>query len=335
MFSSKFRLVYNLSHTNILTPRAFGEFDGMPYLVMPYCSRGSCSQLVGRATEPETWKFMRDVARGLAYLHSSNIIHMDIKPENVMIKDDGAYVITDFDIAVNASGTVHLGADRAAGTPAYMAPERFGNGAVPVTASDIWALGASLYELLTGDVPFGDMGGLHQKSGAHVPAIRKSISNELRDIIDRCLQQVTWERPSAQKLADGILPPPWIKKAIITALIVVVAGFGVWYISTLGGGGGTPTGDKPERIEPDVINQLLSDATIAFNNAEYDRSFALFLEVKQHKPNDTTGYTLFVRKAGQIINILGDCDSNVKALLLKAQQLSDTQEVRNLIGNCN
>jgi len=199
------------------------------------------------------------------------------------------------------------------------------------------------------------MGGLHQKSGAHVPAIRKSISNELRDIINRCLQLVTWERPSAQQLADGILPPPppkpptpiptWIKKAIITALIVVVAGFGVWYIFGTGGNGEESTGGttgttivdttpKPDTANP-YIDNLLSDATKAFNNAEYERSFKLFLEVKQHQSNDLTGYNLFVNKAKQLVRITGNYDSNVRALLLKAQQLSDTQEVRNLIGNCN
>ena len=199
-FIEKFRLVYDVNHTNLLPPNACGEYNGMLYLVLRYCERGSSYSLLGNISEKEAWYFLHDVASGLEYLHQRNIIHQDIKPDNVLITTDDWYVITDFDISAKARNTLRMGSTAPVGTSAYMSPERFGSTPAPVKASDIWALGASLYELISGNLPFGDLGGLNQKNGANYQPLKNTVSKDLRDIITLCLQKETWNRPTAEEI---------------------------------------------------------------------------------------------------------------------------------------
>jgi len=199
-FIRKFELVYNLNHTNLLPPNACGEYNGMLYLVLRYCERGSSYSLLGKISEKEAWFFLHDVASGLEYLHQRNIIHQDIKPDNVLITTDDWYVITDFDISAQARNTLRLGADAPTGTSAYMSPERFGATPAPIKASDVWALGASLYELISGNLPFGDLGGLNQKNGAVFQPLKNPVSKDLKNIITLSLQKETWDRPTAEEI---------------------------------------------------------------------------------------------------------------------------------------
>ncbi|MCL1932721.1 MAG: serine/threonine protein kinase [Candidatus Azobacteroides sp.] len=199
-FIKQFELVYNINHTNLLPPNACGEFNGMLYLVLRYCERGSSYSLLGKINEPEAWNFLHDVASGLEYLHQKNIIHQDIKPDNVLITSDNRYVITDFDISAKARNTLRLGTSAPSGTSAYMSPERFGATPTPIKASDIWALGASLYELISANLPFGDLGGLNQKNGANFQPLKNSVSNDLKNIITLCLQIEPWNRPTAEEI---------------------------------------------------------------------------------------------------------------------------------------
>jgi len=199
-FIKQFELVYNINHTNLLPPDACGEFNGMLYLVLRYCERGSSYSLLGKINKEDAWNFLHDVACGLEYLHQRNIIHQDIKPDNVLITVDNRYVITDFDISAKARNTLRLGANDPAGTSAYMSPERFGASAAPIMASDIWALGASLYELISANLPFGDLGGLNQKNGANFQTLINPVSEDLKNIIKLCLQEETWDRPTAGEI---------------------------------------------------------------------------------------------------------------------------------------
>jgi formylglycine-generating enzyme required for sulfatase activity len=173
---------------------------------MPYCERGSAAKLAGKISEEEAWKFLHDVASGLAYLHDQEppVIHQDIKPDNVLINARGQYLITDFGVSARVRNTLRksVGVQTSGGTIAYMSPERFGKDNTPIMASDVWALGATLYELLTGDVPFGDNGGLIQKSGAEIPGIKGSYSSELCRITERCLSLDPWDRPLAKTIVE-------------------------------------------------------------------------------------------------------------------------------------
>ena len=207
LFSSEFELVFDLNHTHLLHPAHFDVYERSPYLLMPYSEQGSANKLVGNITEDEAWRFLHDVADGLAYLHEQEppIIHQDIKPDNVLKDHLGNYQITDFGISTKVRSTLRksmMSSSKSGGTMAYMPPERFGKDNIPIKASDVWAMGATLFELLTGDMPFGENGGLMQKSGAEIPNIPGDWSKELQEVINRCLLKEPWDRPVAKQVAE-------------------------------------------------------------------------------------------------------------------------------------
>lgn len=204
LFRREFALVCNLNHSNLLRPFHFAVCDRKPYLVLPYCERKSAQKIIGKMTEEEAWQFLHDVASGLAYLHAQNppIIHQDIKPENVLIDLNGHYLITDFGISAKARSTLRqsLAETKSHKTPAYTPPERFGKDNTFIMASDVWSLGATMYELLTDDAPFDEDGGSRQNIGAEVPNISGKWSSDLKEITTRCLQKDTEDRPTAVQL---------------------------------------------------------------------------------------------------------------------------------------
>lgn len=203
-FCKELSNVYNLNHTNLLKPQHVDAWEEMPYLIMAYCENGTCYRQVGKFTEEETWKLIANVASGLAYLHEQGVIHQDIKPDNILVDNNGNYVITDFGISVQTRSTLRKSARNAStgGTTAYMAPERFSRDSTPVKASDIWSLGATVYELLTGRMPFGEVGGGMQRGGADIPTIKVDVSPALRQTITKMLAEDPWLRPTAMQLAD-------------------------------------------------------------------------------------------------------------------------------------
>lgn len=208
-FCRELSQVYNLNHTNLLKPQHVDNWEGMPYMVMTYCPKGSCHRLIGQMKEEQIWKLLHDVAAGLAYLHQQNIIHQDIKPDNILVDPQGNYVITDFGISVQSRSTLRksMSAVSGSGTTAYMGPERFSIDPTPLKASDIWSLGATAYELLTGNPPFGEIGGGLQKGGADLPTIKQDISSELRILLSKMLSLDTWNRPTADQLLTWIENP--------------------------------------------------------------------------------------------------------------------------------
>lgn len=205
-FKKEFQLSFELNHTNLLHANYLGvnEADRRPYLVMPFCPDGSVSQYAGQMKEDDLWRFIHDTAAGLAYLHAQNppIIHQDIKPDNILILKSGDYVITDFGISRQLRQSMRKSDVGSAGAISYMGPERFSKNFSAVKASDIWSLGASIYELATGDVPFCGMGGSLQKQGADMPELPEEFSQKLNIVCQSCLAKETWNRPTAAQLRD-------------------------------------------------------------------------------------------------------------------------------------
>ena len=240
-FRKEFKMVFNLNHPNLLRPSHYDVFERMPYLIMPYCEQGSCIKLTGKIDETTAWNFLHDVASGLAYLNAQKtpVIHQDIKPHNVLIDSNGSFVITDFGISSEARSTLRQSMTSdllSAGTMAYMAPERFGDNKEPIFASDIWSLGASLFEMMTGELPFGEHGGLAQNRGAKIPRIHGNWSDELKKTVYACMQKETWKRPKAQNIAEEakkcLLHPPRPPKkglkmlhAVLAVSVALILGF--------------------------------------------------------------------------------------------------------------
>lgn len=207
-FKKEFQVSFDLNQTNLLHSNYLGvnADDNRAYLIMPYCPEGSVSSRIGQMNEKELWVFVRDVASGLAYLHSQTppIIHQDIKPDNILISRTGDYLITDFGISRQVRNTLRRSARSAsvAGAPAYMGPERYSSNPMPVKASDIWSLGATIYELATGELPFCGMGGVMQKNGADITELPDHYSDAFKALVNSCLALETWDRPSARQLAE-------------------------------------------------------------------------------------------------------------------------------------
>ena len=207
-FKKEFQISFELSHHNLLHVNYLGitKEDNIPYLVMPYCPNGSAMKLAGKITEDQLWIFIRDVASGLAYLHAQTppIIHQDIKPDNILISKNGDYVITDFGISHKVRSIMRKASAylNSAGSVAYMGPEKFSSDYVSVKASDIWSLGVTIYELVNGDLPFCGMGGGMLNNGAEYPNLPSEFSEDINKTMRACLAKDTWERPTAEQLAD-------------------------------------------------------------------------------------------------------------------------------------
>ena len=211
VLSREFAIVVNANQKNLLKPLYYDSYERKPYLVLPDCKNGSILRKVGQFSEEDAWHLLHDVAAGLAFLHSMNptLIHQDIKPDNIMIGDNGTYMITDFGVSAHAKSTLRKSMSSAfasAGTTAYMAPERYSKDNAPVKANDIWSLGAMTYEMLVGDVPFtspsGIEGGLLQKQGAEIPDLPERFSPQLNRLLQMCLHEQPWERPTAEQVEE-------------------------------------------------------------------------------------------------------------------------------------
>lgn len=235
-FQKEFTTVYNINHQNLLTPTNYSVVDGLPYLVLPYCENGSVSSMVGRCEQTDIVKLIHDVAAGLEFLHLHNVVHQDIKPDNIMLDDDLNYLVSDFGISTGRDAdTENFG-----GTRAYMAPERFSG--VSDAKTDVWALGATAYEMITGNAPYGDHGGLAQTPGEPVPPLDKpGFDSELEKLIDSMLDPDPARRPTPaeiRRLTERYLetgswkekPTPNTVKigGIVLALIVIAAGIFAW-----------------------------------------------------------------------------------------------------------
>ena len=170
--------VSNLSHPNIVEVYDVGEEDGQYYIVMEYIEGKTLKQLLKKRetlTLTEVIDIMLQLTDGLAHAHESYIIHRDIKPQNIMILDNGLVKITDFGIATALNATQLTQTNSVMGSVHYLPPEQ-ANGKSATVKSDIYSLGILMYELITGSVPFkGDnaveIALKHMKE--KIPSIRK------------------------------------------------------------------------------------------------------------------------------------------------------------------
>lgn len=273
-FIQEFRIAAQLHHPNLLVTKDYGEWQGHPYLTMKYCDRGSAADLIGTLKpcendEREIWNFIHDVAAGLAYLHAvgpAPIVHQDIKPDNTLIDTDGTFLITDFGISKRIRNTMRKQSTRAlkAGAPAYMGPERFSDNPEPILASDVWSLGASIYELAEGELPFCGMGGIMMSKGAEIPSLSSGWSKNLNDIMRWCLEKDTWNRAKAyqiQEIAEAVLNAN--QEICVSTLISQMIGKGQTSSSQT-----TQQTDDPHVTRPHVNNETFFKNNTNNNDAE-------------------------------------------------------------------
>jgi serine/threonine-protein kinase len=216
-FRFEAKVVASLNHPNILPVLSYDEDGAVPYLVMPLMDGSLERRLKSlgpdrRLPQREAARLVRDIARGVDHAHQRGLIHRDLKPGNVLLDEAGTPHVADFglakriDVAAGVAGTV-------AGTFEYMAPEQARGDAGLTTAVDVHALGAVLFELLTGRTPFAGGGwqavmgrvlneaapGLRQKD------LRPDADRDLEAICQKCLEKPPDARyRSARELADDL-----------------------------------------------------------------------------------------------------------------------------------
>lgn len=230
-FKREFARLCGLNHSNIIHAIGFGiHHEELPYLAMNVCKNGSAKKLIGHVEEQQLWEFIEQVALGLQYLHAHSITHQDIKPDNVLINSDGQFLIIDFGISTKTRNTLRKSSKGTVGggTPWYMSVESWGTESPNIHARDIWAFGATLYEIITGDVPFGQYGGVTQKAqNGKIPTIKNDVTAELKQLVYDCLSLNAWDRPDANEIVKraqnhkvGIHPTNHNKLKKITAYCI-------------------------------------------------------------------------------------------------------------------
>lgn len=213
-FRTEAEAIARLKHENIIQIYEVGEHEGKPYFSLEYCGGGSLAQKInGTPLQPrEAARMVESLARGIEAAHREDIIHRDLKPGNVLFLKDGTPKITDFGLAkkLDDAGQTQTGA--VMGTPSYMSPEQAGGRTKKLgPPADIYALGAILYELLTGRPPF--------KAATPLDTILQVVADEpvppsqlqhktpadLETICLKCLHKDPRRRyPSAKALADDL-----------------------------------------------------------------------------------------------------------------------------------
>src|SRR5262249_1819073 len=156
-FCDEARAVARLNHPNVVQVHEAGEHAGLPYFSLEYCEGGSLARKLGGTPLPpaDATRLLEVLARAVAAAHEAGVVHRDLKPGNVLLAADGTPKITDFGLAKLAGGEGGRTATGAVlGTPSYMAPEQAAGKKDVGPAADVYALGALLYELLTGQPPF-------------------------------------------------------------------------------------------------------------------------------------------------------------------------------------
>lgn len=192
--------VINLDHPNIVHVYTVGDYKQQPFIVMEYVKGKTLKDYLREhgALEPQTViHIMTQLAEGVLYAHQNNIIHRDLKSQNIMITDDQVVKITDFGIALSSNEADMTQTNTIMGSVHYLAPE-LARGNLATERSDIYALGIILYELLTGDVPFKGEGAVNialQHLEAEMPSI-KLVKEELPNSLDNIISRCTCKLPS-------------------------------------------------------------------------------------------------------------------------------------------
>lgn len=207
-------LLKNLNHINIVKYHGFIQKMSNLYIILEYAAKGSLKTLMTNRqkkclSESETKIYIRQTLNGLAYLHDKGVIHRDIKAANLLLDANNIVKLADFGVSTKVNNS----AMTLAGSLNWMAPEIITNKGAS-TISDIWSLGATVVELLTGKPPYHNLldiniyYAMENKDEQYYPPA--SLSNESKEFLKLCLQKNMFERATAKDLLNH----PWIKSAL-------------------------------------------------------------------------------------------------------------------------
>jgi len=258
-FLNEIRVTANLHHPNIVQLYDSGEADGDLYYVMPFIEGESLRDKINRDRQlsiEEAISITRAVADALDYAHRREVIHRDIKPDNIMMHE-GTPMVADFGIALAVSS---VAGDRitatglSLGTPSYMSPEQATGDREAKPSTDIYALGSVLYEMLAGDPPFtgSNVQAVIAKVVGEKPVnlrtIRDTVPAHVEVAVDKALAKVPADRfestlafadalvaqAPAPAVAERTTPSPWPRVAQVAVPVAAVAAL-AWVLFGRGG----------------------------------------------------------------------------------------------------
>jgi serine/threonine protein kinase len=190
-FEQEYNVASSLNHPNMVRALDFGCHDSTPYLVMEFVDGESLGQKIerdGKIAESDAIKIIAQVAQGLHKAHKQGLIHRDVKPDNVLVTADGTAKLADLGLVKELETDLNLTrTGRGLGTPHFMAPEQFRNAKNADARCDIYSLAATLYNMVTGELPFVSSGPLD--------AWMKKINNELvpaRNLVPALSERLDW-----------------------------------------------------------------------------------------------------------------------------------------------
>jgi eukaryotic-like serine/threonine-protein kinase len=190
-FEQEFRAASRLDHPNIVRALDYSDNGNRPYLVMEFVEGESLGQKLereGRMPEAEAIRLIAQVAQGLHRAHKQNLVHRDVKPDNILVTPDGIAKLADLGLVKETETDLNLTrTGRGLGTPHFMAPEQFRNAKGADIRCDIYSLGATLYQMVTGDLPF--------RSNGPLDAWMKKIQNDLtppRMLVPTLSERLDW-----------------------------------------------------------------------------------------------------------------------------------------------
>lgn len=243
-FEREARLAATLAHPNLCPVYDFGRTDGVDYLTMPFIPGESLAARVRREgpfPPAEAVRLVRLIAGAMQAAHDGGVIHRDLKPGNVILNEKGDPVVTDFGLARRVAGDDPrlTGSGAVLGTPTYMPPEQIGSAPEAVgPASDVYSLGAILYELLTGRPPYTGLSGgevLRQVLTADPPRpsrVRPGLDRRLEAVCRRAMAKDPAKRfRSMAEFAAALADPRFGRRrrwwvaggvAALVATVVVV-----------------------------------------------------------------------------------------------------------------
>jgi serine/threonine-protein kinase len=209
-FLREARAAANLTHPNIVTIHDFGQDDNRFFIVMEHIEGIDLKTLIheqGQLAWEDAVSLMTQICAGVGYAHRAGVVHCDLKPQNILVAEDGRIKITDFGIAVTfAAIQPETTYDLVWGSPHYFAPEQ-ATGASPSPATDVYALGVILFEMLTGRLPFeaDDLTLLAEMHSTTPPPSPLEFVPDLPGPLEQIVLKVLSKEPSARyRTADQL-----------------------------------------------------------------------------------------------------------------------------------
>ncbi|MBM3450722.1 MAG: PEGA domain-containing protein [Armatimonadetes bacterium] len=212
-FYQEVRVQRELSHPNIVAYRDLVTVSGRPCMVMEFVDGETLAQRItrlGRLPAVESLQYLRDLAAAVAYAHEHGVVHRDIKPSNIRVTPAGVVKLLDFGIAKPRHAQALTKAGHVIGTPRYLSPEQL-LGEQATDASDVWALGVVVYEMVTGRAPFDGVtpAELWKAIEGGWPLSPSKVVNDESDamrtveaIVRRCLVREPKRRRSARQISE-------------------------------------------------------------------------------------------------------------------------------------